>query len=241
MRKTMLLLAIVILLLTACTAESRIFDNQTGTIVFNADVSRGITASIEYPSLLDKTWTLTAAKTDGGAATGAGTFENVVLTDTFGPFSIGSWSFTLTDSDGQITGTAAVNIKAGVNTVNLTVHSTATRGTLSIENCNLLLSTYGEVTYVDLYIDGERMNTDWVIANIESDDGDFYVLPTYTEKLTSGVHTVRLYYGTPSGGYSSDTVSIRVVNGMTTHFSIGEQDGNLTLSVSFDVQSALVE
>lgn len=240
MRKIAFLL-ILVLALASCT-----LDNSTagvGYVRLSADRSRGVTASIDYPTLLDKTWTLQATKTDGGAATGAGTYEDIVLTDTLGPFSVGSWAFTITSSDGSISGTANTEIKAGSNTVAITVRSTASKGTLLIENCSFLESKIGtHVNYVDCYVDDNRASgADWVVNASMSEDGDYYVLPTVTVQLTEGIHTVRLYYGTDNGGFSSDNVSIRIVNGMTTHFTIGEQEGNLAISVSFDVQEALVQ
>ena len=177
---------------------------------------------------------------DGGASTGAGIYDDFLLTDTLGDFSVGVWRFTITDTDNTITGTVNQNIHAGENDVAITVHSKSSSGTLSVEGCNFILSKAGNVLYVDLYIDNERVNTGWVTAQLESEDGDYYELPTVSEKLREGVHTVRLYYATDNGGTSSDTVSVRIVGGMTTHFSIGEQEGTLSFSVSFDIQGALV-
>jgi len=75
---------------------------------------------------------------------------------------------------------------------------------------------------------------------IVAEDGDLYTLPTIALQLAGGIHTVRLYYGADNGGTSTETVSIRVVNGMTTHFSVGEREGNLSVSVAFDIQEAIV-
>ena len=236
--KKLLPFILVLILIVSCSQQNL---SDTGYISFSTEVSRGITASIEYPSLLDKTWNLTATKTDGGASTGAGTYEAIVLTDSLGPFSIGTWTFTITSSDNKITGTVNTTIHPGSNSIAITVRSTAAKGTLSVENCNFLISSEGNVTYVDLYIDNERINTNWVTANLQSEDGNCYTLPTVTETLSEGVHTVRLYYATDSGGHSSDTISVRVVKGCTTHFSIGEQEGNMMLSISFNEVDAIVE
>jgi len=232
MKKNLLLL-IILTLLVSCSSE------QTGTIKVDTGISRGIVAYIEYPSLLDKTWNLTAEKLSG-ANVGEGTYENIVLTDELGPFSTGSWKFTITDTENKITGSVTKNIKAGTNTVSIKVQSKASKGTLSVEDCDLLLSKSGNVLFVDLYIDDNRVNTGWVISQIASDDGNYYVLPTYTQNLSEGVHTVRLYYATDNGGFSSETVSVRIVKGMTTHFSIGEHEGNMTVAVSFEPVEALV-
>lgn len=244
MRKAFLFV-LLLAVLVSCTLDNStsVLDNRTGTICFNTSIARGITASIDYPSLLDKTWTLTAVKTDGKAATGEGSYENLVLTDSIGPFSVGSWRFTITDSEGTITGSVDTTIKAGSNTVSITVRSTASKGTLIIENCNFLESKIGaKVNYVDCYVDDNRVNgTDWAVNPSMTEDGDLYTLPTISLQLTGGVHTIRLYFGADNGGTSTETVSVRVVNGMTTRFSIGEHEGNLSVSVSFDVVDAIVE
>lgn len=214
--------------------------SDVGYVSFDTSTSRGISAFIEYPSLLDRTWNLTAVKLDSNGTIGAGTYEDILMTDAIGPFSVGRWRFAITDSAGKITGTSETTVKPGNNTIPVTVHSTETKGTLSVENCNFLLSKTGNVLYVDLYIDGERINTNWVTAQLSSEDGDYYVLPTITQNLSEGIHTIRLYYTTDGGGQSSETVSVRIVNGMTTHFSIGEHEGSLAFSVAFEETSAIV-
>ena len=214
--------------------------SDVGYVSFDTSTSRGISAFIEYPSLLDRTWNLTAVKLDSNGTIGAGIYEDILMTDAIGPFSVGRWRFTITDCDGKITGTSEATVKPGNNTISVTVRSTETKGTLSVENCNVLLSKTGNVLYVDLYIDGERINTNWVTAQLSSEDGDYYVLPTITQNLSPGIHTIRLYYATDGGGQSSETVSVRIVNGMTTHFSIGEHEGNLGFSVAFEETDAIV-
>lgn len=244
MKRAFFIVLMAVLILTACTLDNSVdvLDNSVGRISFDTSIARGITASIDYPSLLDKTWTLTATKLDGGQKIGEGQYDNIVLTDTIEPFSIGSWRFTITDSEGAITGSVDTTIKAGSNTIAITVHSTATKGTLLIENCTFLESKIGaKVNYVDCYVDDNRVNgTDWAVNASMTEDGDLYTLPTIALQLAEGIHTVRLYYGADNGGTSSETVSIRIVNGMTTHFSIGEKEGNLTVSVSFEILDVFV-
>ena len=237
MKKIIPFIFCLLLLCVSCAEH----DPALGTITFDTSVSRGITASIDYPSLLDRTWTLTAVK-NGGEDTGAGTYEDLLPTDAIGPFSVGSWTFTITDSQNLFTGSVTTTIKPGNNTISITLHSTSSKGTLLVENCNFLKSKVGaNVNFVDCYIDENRMNgTEWVVTDAMTEDGDYYVLPTLSFQIAGGVHTIRLYYGADNGGFSSENVNIRVVNGMTTHFSIGEQAGNLAVSVSFDIQDAIV-
>ena len=237
MRKILIGFALMVLVLVSCSQNT--LHNSVGSVTLVADVSRGITASIEYPTLLDKVWTLTATKLDNGGTIGQGTQEDVLLTDSLGAFSVGAWRFTLTDSDNKITGSVDTTIKAGNNTVSITVHSTASVGVLSVEGCNFLTSKIGAVLYVDLYVDDERVNVPWVTSQLTSEDGDYYVLPTVTLNLSEGIHSVRFYYGTDNGGISSETIRIRIVRGMTTHFTLGEQEGNLSVMVSFDTVEAL--
>ena len=226
-----------LLFLSSCSQEQGL-----GTVLLTAEsTSRGVTASIDYPSLTDKVWNLTAVKTDGGADTGAGTYEEVVLTDSIGAFSVGASTFTLTDTTGKWTGTINTAIKAGVNRLAFIIRSTSNQGELSVEGCDFLVSKIGAaVNYVDCYVDEQRINgTEWVVSPAMTEDGDRYVLPTVTTNLPGGVHTLRLYYGADNGGRSSDPVSFRIVNGMTTHITIGEQEGNITITVAFDVLDAL--
>ena len=77
-------------------------------------------------------------------------------------------------------------------------------------------------------------------ASAGTDTDETPVKYFFPMNLEEGIHTIRLYYGTDSGGFSSDTISVRVVNGMVTHFTIGEQEGNMSVLVSFDQVEALV-
>ena len=237
MRKVFLFV-LLLAVLVSCTLDNSV--SEVGFVSFDSSVSRGVTAYIEYPSLLDKTWTLQAEKLDGKSSTGAGQYDNIVLTDTVGPFSVGQWRFTITDSENSVTGSVIANITAGNNNISITVHSKASNGTLSLEECNFLKSKIGEVLYIDLYIDEERVNTPWTKDNFITEDGNYYLIPTATVQLSEGIHSVRFYYGTDAGGVSSETINIRVVKGMITHFTLGEQEGNMVIAVSFDEVEALV-
>ena len=78
MRKFLFLFLLVALIATSCVMDnstSDVLHNSTGTVSFSTDMARGISASIEYPSLLDKVWVLTATKTDNGNTEGSGTYD----------------------------------------------------------------------------------------------------------------------------------------------------------------------
>lgn len=239
MRKSFLFILLALLVLCSCSQANV---DQLGILAFDTSLSRGVSASIDYPTLTNKTWNLTATKADGGADTGAGTYEEIVLTDSIGPFSVGSWAFTITDTTGKWTGSVNAEIKPGVNRISFSIRSTSNQGELSVEGCDFLVSKIGAaVNYVDCYVDEQRINgTEWVVTPAMTEDGDRYVLPTVTTNLPGGIHTIRLYYGADNGGRSSDPVSFRIVNGMTTHITIGEQEGNIMILIAFDIQEALL-
>ena len=224
----------LLIFLCSCVLDNS--TSQVGYVTLSPSTSRGVSASIDYPSLLDRTWTVTATN-----STTTLTFEDYLLTDSLGPFAVGSWTFTITDSNNLYTGSITTNIKPGTNNLNITLHSTSNKGTLSVEECSFLESKVGKINYVDCYVDDSRVNgTEWVVSSAMTEDNDYYILPTISLNLAEGIHTLRLYYGANNGGFSSETISFRVVNGMTTHISIGEHEGNLTINVGFDVVEALV-
>lgn len=235
MRKLLPLL--LLLLLVSCSAD--VLDNSTLCYVsFSAESSRSVTASVTYPSYLEGTWTLVATKTDGGDATGSGTYTDVLLTDTFGPFSAGSWSFTL--SNGTFEGTAETTLHVGGNSIPLSLHTTASEGTFSFEESNFSMSDKGAVTKVILNIDGEDAKS-WTYMQMTTTDGDLYMIPGFTKALSKGIHTLRLRYVFQSGDYEDEPViSFRIDGGATTHITTGLTEGNLTFSITLDTVEPIV-
>ena len=225
---------LLVFLLFSCSVST-----ETAYVSFSPFSSRGIAASVTYPSLAGQTWTLTASKTDGGDTTGAGVYEEILLTDTFGPFASGSWSFTL--SSALFEGTVTPTLHAGPNTVSVSVHTLGDKGTLSIEDCNFSLSDKGAVSSVILKVDGSDLKT-WTMLELSSDDDDLYFIPTYTKKLAKGIHYLVFRYVFQNGDYEDDEeIAFRIDAQATTHLTVGETDSSFLLNVTLDTQEAIVE
>ena len=238
MKKIIYLMAFILMI---CSCSQNTLSNSTGMISFS--VSRGIQASVSYPSLTDKTWTVTARKTDGGQTIGAGTYEDVLLTDQLGPFSTGGWEFTLKgyDSDTLVfEGTTTETIRIGNNPISVQLHTTGSQGTFSLEECNFSRNDRGAVTKVILKLDGNDTKS-WTYMQMTTEDNDLYIIPTYTTKLDKGVHTMQLRFIFESGDFSDDVpISFRIDNGATTHITTGLTDGNLTLNVTLEMIDPVV-
>ena len=228
------LLLVFTLIFAACST-----DDSRAYVSFSTNTSRGISADVTYPSMLGQTWTLVASKTDGGDTTGGGTYEDILLTDTFGPFASGSWSFTL--SSDLFEGTATPTLHAGPNTVHISVHTLGDKGTLSLEDCNFSLSDKGAVSSVILKVDDSDLKT-WTLLELSSDDNDLYFIPTFTKKLTKGIHHLVLRYVFQSGDYEDDDdIVFRIDAQATTHMTIGETESSFLLNVTLDEAEAIVE
>ena len=246
MRKSVLL-GILVLLGICCScvldnSTSDVLDNSTGYVSFS-DVDRGITASISYPEIYDKTWTITAEKIDGGADTGEGTYENVLITDTFGPFSVGQWRFTLEGFSGEtkvLEGTVETQIKVGNNTVSAHVHTTASDGKLSFEGSNFSMSEKGAVSKVLLIVDNEDAKS-WTSIQMTTEDNDIYFLPTFTKTMSKGIHTLHLRYVFQSGDvFNEPDISFRIDGGAVTHITIGMTEGTFLFNITLDTVDAIV-
>ena len=133
---TVLTLAVITLLiigsLTSCSqAEVMATPKGVGFVRFSdantfaLRKSVEIMAYIDYPDEYSLTWTVTASKTDTNGKQGEGVYEDVLLTDTLGPFSVGSWHFTL-EGRGEknrliYTGETDKTIGEGNNTVHVDI------------------------------------------------------------------------------------------------------------------------
>ena len=245
MRKAFLFV-LVLAALCSCVLDnsvSDVLDNSTGYVSF-CDESRGITASITYPGIYDKTWTVTATKLDGGSSVGAGTYDDVLLSDTFGPFSVGQWEFVLEGFSNGVKvfeGSVETQIKVGNNTVSVQLHTTASDGTLSFEGSNFMMSEKGAVTKVLLIVDNEDAKS-WTYMQMTTEDNDLYFIPTFTKVMSKGIHTLHLRYVFQSGDVVNDPdISFRIDNGAVTHITIGMTEGSFLFNITLDTVDALVE
>lgn len=243
MKKSTFIFSVLVLILLASCSQNMV-DESVGTVSFTTGVSsRGIIASIDYPAVMDKTWKITAVKTDGGADLGAGIYEDFLLTDVLGTFSTGAWSFALEGYDGQtlvFEGSVSYTVRAGNNLIPVTVHTAGAKGTLSVEGCNFLLSQKGCVTRVYLKLDNTDAQT-WSMSTLTSEDGDFYELPTFTKKLDKGVHIMYLRFMFEGDTWEdTEPVSFRIDSQAITRLSIGIQEVQLGISVTIETVDALV-
>ena len=233
MKKVTFILLAVLLVLVSCSQANTGF----GTVSFNTETARGIVASITYPEIYDKTWTVTAEKIDGGASDGAGVYDDVLLTDTLDGFAVGQWRFTLEGFSGQqkvFEGSSTTIIKVGNNTVDVVLHTTADGGSLSLENCNFKMSEKGAVTKVLLVVDNEDAKS-WTYMQMTTEDNDLYFIPTFTKSLTKGVHSMHLRWVFESGDIVNDEdILFRVDNGAVTHITIGLTDGQTGFNVTLE-------
>ena len=88
--KRFMYVLLAVMLLTSCSQAERF-----GNVSFTRGTSRDLFASIEYPDENSLLWDITATKLSSGSKVGEGFVEDALLTDTFGPFSVGRWSFEL--------------------------------------------------------------------------------------------------------------------------------------------------
>ena len=244
MKRTLFVIIATLLVVCSCTLDNStyVLDNSVGYVTF-CDTGRGVTASISYPEIYDKTWTVIATKIDGGASEGAGVYEDALITDTFGAFSVGQWQFVLEGYDNGVKvleGSVTTTIKVGSNSVPVLLHTTASDGTLSFEGSNFSMSDKGAVTKAILKIDGEDAKS-WTYMQMTTTDGDLYMIPDFTKALSKGIHTLRLRYVFQSGDYEDEPViSFRIDGGATTHITTGLTEGNLTFSITLDTVEPIV-
>ena len=215
-----------------------------GYVSFSTSASRGISAYIDYNNPDNLTWTVIATKTDSGETTGAGSTENALLTDTFGPYSIGGWNFVLEgylDSTKVYEGSISTTIKAGSNAIEVVLEPYGDNGTLSFENCNFTVSEVGFTpTRVSVNIDSNQAGS-IAIADCTTEDKDLYLLPAVSYNVTAGIHTVYFIYHPKMGTtVMSEIVKVRAVPNSTTHISIGASEGTATFSVTVNEEDAIV-
>ena len=226
--KKILILAIAALLLVSCAQNT---EDRTGYVTFGYASSRDVMASIGYPTPESLVWTVTAVKNSKGATTGQGTYEEVLLTDQLGPFSVGSWTFTF-DSD-IYHGEESVNITEGINSIDINVTTSGETGILVFRDCTIPANATG--IYIDL--DGQRILGMGRQYMTERENGG-YEIPMREQETTAGIHDVSVTY---NGTNLSETFKVRVVQGLTTTVTFGIFEGNPVFNIVVDEQEALVD
>ena len=227
MKKTLIIAIAALALLASCAEKT----DSTGYVTFGYGSSRDVTASIGYPQPESQVWTVTAVKNTRGTATGAGTYNDVLLTDTLGPFSTGTWTFTF-DSDvyhGEVT----VELTEGDNSIDVNVVTTGETGTLRFENCCIPAGSTG--VYIDM--DDNRivgMGSNYMTAR---EYGGFD-MPVREVETEPGIHDITVTY---NGTLRTETFKVRIVAGLVTTVSFGIFEGSPQFNVIVNEQEALVE
>lgn len=90
---------LIIALIAGCSNQPNANDAKAYVSFQEGSLAKALSTDVSVPAASDLYWSYDAAKTDGGnsygAATGKALSENPGFSASAGPFSIGSWSFTL--------------------------------------------------------------------------------------------------------------------------------------------------
>ena len=246
---TVLTLAIIALLiissLTSCSqAEVMATPKGVGFVRFSdantfaSSKSVELMAYIDYPDEYSLTWTVTASKTDTNGKQGEGVYEDVLLTDTLGPFSVGSWHFTL-EGRGEknrviYTGETDKTIGEGNNTVHVDIAPPQEgNGTLRIQGSNFD-SSIGDCFRIVSGDNNALMNMPLSLCELREDG--LYNIPDTNIQVPCGVHTIRLYIGTTL----VRTLKLRVFANHMTVLTYGTFEGTASLEVHLERYDAIV-
>jgi len=227
MKKTLIIAIAALALLASCAEKT----DSTGYVTFGYGSSRDVTASIGYPQPESQVWTVTAVKNGRGASTGQGTYDEVLLTDTLGPFSTGTWTFTF-DSD-VYHGESSVEITEGINQIDVNVTSKGETGTLRFTGCTIPEGSTG--IYIDL--DGKRILGMGSQYMTERENGG-YEIPVREQETTVGIHDVSVTY---NGTDRTESFKVRIAAGLVTSVTFGIFEGSPLFNVTIDEQEALVD
>jgi len=214
-------------------------DDGLCTVTFSADRSRDVLASIAYPEPMSQTWTLVAEKKDNGSATGAGSYDKVLLTDGFGPFSTGRWTFTLISEDYR--GEVTTILSEGANAISIDLSLKAGDGNIRLVGCNAPQTESGlTFSRAEVLMDGKVLfsldksyaglvDGKWRFAQVES-------------CASPGIHDmeVRLMDSSQSA-YRTETFKLRVEPRVTTELSFGVFEGSAGFTVNLDRKEGIAE
>ena len=250
MRRLIGMLVLVLAVLALATSCSQKVEDGLATVNFTQAVSRDIFASIAYPDVNTLTWSLTAEKLDKGSTTGAGKVEDALLTDEFGPFSVGRWQFTFEgySDDGVKVYSGSVNatLEQGANSVEVEVTPQGETGTLVLSGCNIdadnPFGTGEPMFWALLSVNGSGSGLIRREELTKRADG-LYDIKDTTRTLAPGVHEVCVRVENQDASLSACVASfkVRVEPGLVTTVSFGRFEGKATVTVTVTEHEAIVE
>lgn len=241
MKKSGIIAIIVMALLLAVSCHS---EQGFGTVTFTQGVSRDLFASIGYPDVNSLLWDITATKLSKGSRGGEGTTEGALLTDTFGPFSVGRWEFSLVGKDGDETvyeGQTTAQIGEGSNLLEVSVNPIGDTGTLVFSGCNFPFDNGNgaEYTGVQIYVDG-AMKFGVGRNYCEQNANGMWVVPEQSTQLEEGLHDVSVLLGGNEPA-TVETFKVRIEGGLTTTVTFGKFEGSTGIVVSVNRMEAIEE
>ena len=240
----LLLSAVVVLgtmMLSSCSQKNV---EAYGTVTFDEAVPRDLFASIGYPDVNSLLWDITATKLSKGSRGGEGTTEGALLTDTFGPFSVGRWEFALVgkqDGETVYEGTTTAQIVEGANSLEVSVNPVGQSGTLVFTGCNFPPDNGNgaEYTGVQILIDGERV---FGIGrqNCQAGVSGMWVIADQTTTLSAGLHDVEVLF-VGNEPITAESFKVRIVGGLTTSVTFGTFEGTTGFTVNVEQAEAIEE
>ena len=238
-RTTITIIILTLLLCVSCHSEQGF-----GTVTFTQETSRDLFASIGYPDVNSLLWDITATKLSKGSKGGEGTVEGALLTDTFGPFSVGRWEFTLVgkdDGDVIYEGTTTAQIAEGPNALEVSVNPVGQSGTLVFSGCNFPPDNGNGAEYsgAQILIDGERvfgLSRNYCTQGV----GGMWVIADQTTVLSAGLHDVEVLF-VGNEPITAESFKVRIVGGLTTTVTFGTFEGRASFSVNVEQMEAICE
>lgn len=194
--------------------------------------AKDIIASIAYPTPESQVWTVTATRIDNGSKTGEGTYNDILLTDVLGPFSVGRWSFAFESEN--YGGTTTVRIGEGENHVEATVAPKGGTGTLLFTGCNIE-PTSNDFLFIS--VDGEK-RASFAVERFEARrDGRLSVTDKEIE-LEAGLHEITVTVEAKDT-QTLESFMVRVEPGLVTTVSFGTFEGQAFLEINVETHEAV--
>lgn len=239
-RKLALMMAVLAVALGLCSCAQDVQRNDgLCTVTFSAGRSRDVLANIAYPEPMSQTWTLVAEKKDDGSATGAGSYDGVLLTDGFGPFSTGKWTFTLISSEYR--GEVTTILGEGANTVSVDLSLQSGDGNIRLVGCNAPQTESGfTFSRAEVVMDGNVLfSLDRSVSSLVDGKWRFARMESCA---SPGIHDMEVRVMDSSKNvYRTETFKLRVEPRVTTELSFGVFEGSADFTVNLDRKEGIAE